>query len=86
MPIEQLLRDNLFELLHLKANSGLRAEQTRRAAADTSSLGNRQEATQQIAVELRKLGIALNSYLVFILFVLSMEERAINCPSTGWWS
>jgi hypothetical protein len=54
MSIEQLLRDDLFELLHLKADGGLRAEQARRTAADAAGLGDGQEAAQQIAVELRK--------------------------------
>jgi len=57
MAFEQTLTDDILKFLHLKADSGLRTKQTRRAAADTAGFGDGQEAAQQIAIELGKESI-----------------------------
>lgn len=52
MPVEQLPGGDLLELLHLEADGGLGSEQAGRAATHASGLGDREEAAQQVAVEL----------------------------------
>lgn len=59
MPIKQSLPHDFFELLHLKADGGLRPKQARRAATDAAGVGDSQEAAQQVAIKLGNQDIVL---------------------------
>lgn len=67
MPIEQLVRHDFFEFLHLKADGGLRPKQTRRAATDAAGLGDSQEAAQQVAIKLGKQDIVF-SHIEYLFY------------------
>ena len=75
MAIEQLVRHGFFELLHLKADGGLRPTQTRRASTDAASLGNGQEAAQQVAIE---LGERVSSLLISAIYYIRFFNGSVR--------
>lgn len=75
MPIKQLLRHDFFELLHLKADGGLRPKQARRAATDAAGLGDSQEAAQQVAIKLGKQDIVL-AHIGYLFYSFLQWKRA----------